>query len=219
MGIRERFLVKANRANARLEQREQASSWHSSYYHRYFEGWTEIPETKPSGRGVRIRRVYTGEYYKADMSRNGRYIHNMLCTLLVTLSVMCYGRGALMELGSNSVWYVVVPEVLALCGNIFLVLFLISKLTSPELLKIREYREGTKNLKLAGLIQGIFLALTALNTILHFFLSGGETAEVLAAILFLLAGAAAFGVHFLEKNVNYIRISNENATMEGYRIE
>lgn len=219
MGIRERFLVKANRANARLEQREQASSWHSSYYHRYFEGWTEIPETRPSGRGVRIRRVYTGEYYKADMSRNERYAHKAVCALLVLLSVLLYARAALMELEANSVWYVVFPEVLALCGDIFLVLFLVSRLTSPELLKIREYREGTKNLKLAGLVQAVFLALTALNTVLHFFLSGGETAEIFAAILFLLAGAAAFGVHFLEKKVNYIRISNENAAMEGYRIE
>ena len=216
MGLKEKILVKVNRVDARLE--EKSSSWHSGYYHRYFEGWTEIPETTPSGK-VRIKRVYTGEYHKADMSRNGRYIHKMFCCLLVALSVMLYGHAATMELSSNAVWYVVFPEVLALCGCIFLVWFLITKLTSPVLLKLREYREGIRNLKLAALIQSLFLALSAITTILHLLLGGGETAEAFAAILFLLAGAAAFGVYLMEKNVKYLRISNENAAMEGYRIE
>ncbi len=216
MGIKEKLLVKANRVDARLEGK--SSSWHSGYYHRYFEGWTEVPETTPSGK-VRIKRVYTGEYHKADMSRNERYIHKMFCSLLTLLSIMLYVRAALMGLESNTVWYVVLPEVLSLCGFIFLVWFLITKLTSPVLLKIREYREGIKNLKLAGLAQAVFLALTAINTILHFLLSGGETGELFAAVLFLLAGAAAFGVYIMEKKVKYLRVSNENAAMEGYRIE
>ncbi len=216
MGIKEKLLVKANRVDARLE--EKSSSWHSGYYHRYFEGWTEIPETTPSGK-VRIKRVYTGEYYKADMSKTERYVHKMFCALLVLLSVMCYSRAALMEISSNAVWYVVFSEVLALCGFIFLVWFLISKITSPVLLKIREYREGTKNLKLAGLLQSIFLALASITTFLHFLLSGGGHGELIAAALFLLASAAAFGVHLMEKRVKYIRVSNENADMEGYRIE
>ncbi len=216
MGIKEKLLVKANRVDARLE--EKSSSWHSGYYHRYFEGWTEIPETTPSGK-VRIKRVYTGEYYRADMSKTERWVHKMFCALLVLLSVMCYGRAALMEISSNAVWYVVIPEVLSLCGFIFLVWFLISKLTSPVTLKIREYREGTKNLKLAGLLQAIFLALASITTFLHILLSGGDRGELIAAVLFLLAGAAAFGVHLMEKRVKYIRVSNENADMEGYRIE
>lgn len=218
MGIKERFLVKANRANARLEQREQSSSWHSSYYHRYFEGWTEIPETGPSGK-VRIKRVYTAEYYKADMSRNERMAHKTVLTLLALLSILLYCSASFMELESNLVWYVVLPQVMALCGFIFLVWFLVSKLTSPVLLKIREYREGAKNLKLAGLVQSVLLALTAMNSILHLIASGGDLFELLAAVLLLLAGAAAFGIFLLEKKVKYIRISNENAAMEGYRIE
>ncbi len=216
MGIKERLLVKANRADARLE--EKSSSWHSAYYHRYFEGWTEIPETAPSGK-VRIKRLYTAEYYKADMSRNQRMAHKAVIGLLALLSVILYVRAALMGLESNMVWYVVVPQVLALCGFIFLVWFLVSKLTSPVLLKIREYREGTKNLKLAGLLQAVFLAITAVNTILHFLLCGGEVGEVFSAVLFLLAGAAACGIFLLERKVKYIRVSNENAAMEGYRIE
>jgi len=216
MGIRERLLIKANRADAKLE--EKSSSWHSAYYHRYFEGWTEIPETAPSGK-VRIKRVYTGEFYKADMSRNGRYMHKMFISLLVLLSAMLYVRAALMPLASNGVWYVVLPEVFALCGFIFLVWFLISKLTSPVMLKIREYREGIKNLKLAALLQSLFLTLTAINTILHLLLGGGDGGEIVAAVLFLLAGAAAFGVYLMEKNVKYLRVSNENGAMEGYRIE
>lgn len=216
MGIKERLLVKANRADARLE--EKSSSWHSAYYHRYFEGWTEIPETAPSGK-VRIKRVYTAEYYKADMNRNQRMAHKAVISLLVLLSVILYVRAALMGLESNMVWYVVVPQVLALCGFIFLMWFLVSKITSPVLLKIREYREGTKNLKLAGLVQAVLLALTAMNTIFHLIFSGGDLYELLAAVLFLLAGAAAFGVYLMEKNVKYLRVSNENGAMEGYRIE
>lgn len=219
MGIKERTFIKANRANARLEQKEQSSSWHSSYYHRYFEGWTEITEPKPSGRGVRIKRVYTGEYYKADMSPRERRIHKMISAVLVLLSVVLYVRACYMSLESNVVWYVVFPEFMALCGCIFLVWFLISKLTAPELLKIREYREGMKNLKLAGAVQAIFLALTSLNTLLHFFLNSGDSGEIFAAVMFLAASAAAFGVYLMEKKVKYNRISNENASMDGHRIE
>ncbi len=216
MGIKEKLLVKANRVDARLE--EKSSSWHSGYYHRYFEGWTEIPETTPSGK-VRIKRVYTGEYYKADMSKTERYVHKMFCSLLVLLSLMLYVRAGLMALASNTVWYVVFPEVLALCGNIFLVWFLIAKLTSPVMLKIREYRESTKNLKLAALLQAVFLGLSAVTTAIHCFLSGGEAGELVAAALFLLAAAAAFGVYLKEKKTGYLRVANEDAAIEGYRIE
>lgn len=219
MGIKERAYMKVNRANARLEHKEQSSSWHSGYYHRYFEGWTEVTEPKPSGRGVRIKRVYTGEYYKADMSQRERRVHKLISTLLVLLVVVLYVRAGLMSLGSNAVWYVVFPEFMALCGSIFLVWFLISKLTAPELLKIREYKEGMKNLRLTGAVQAIFLALTSLNTLLHFFLSSGDSGEIVAAVMFFAAGAAAFGVYLMEKNVKYNRISNKNGSMDGHRIE
>lgn len=219
MGNKETLRKKAIETTARLEQEDKIRSWHSGYYHRYFEGWTEIPELKPNGHGVHIRRVYTGEYYRADMSQTHRRGHKALCVLLVLLSLLLYVRASVMGLASNTVWYVVFPQVLALCGYLFLGWFLISKLSAPVLLTIREYREASKNLKLAGGLQSAVLALAAVNTLLHFALSGGDGGEILAAVFYLLAGSAAFGVCWLEQRVKYLRVPNENAALDGFRIE
>lgn len=218
MSIKEKLASNAEKTNARLEREDKQRSWHSAYYHRYFEGWTEVSEPKPSGRGMRIKRIYTGPYFKADMSARERAARKVVYALLVILSIALYVKGGYVSLESNMVWYVVLPQAVCLCGNVFLVWFLLLKLFSPEMLVIREYKETSKNLKLTALVQAVLLGITALGTLLHLVLNRGNKAELLAAALFVCAACACLVLHLLEKGVKYLRISNPNTPEDGFTI-
>ena len=198
---------KAKRAE--LEEHLDSSRWHSDYYHSQFEDYMEMSEPSPSGR-VRIRRVYIGPYFQAKMSERRWILQKWLYVLLVVASFTLYFGFSYPSTPANRTFYVTIFQAISLFGYIFLGWFALGRLFAPRLLERRRHREAVRNLHLAALLLSIALGCCALANMVHFFLSGKNTADLTQAAALMAAGVCAFVIHFLEGRVQYVRISNEH---------
>jgi len=77
-----------------LEDRD-SRLWHSRFYHRYFEGYTENKELDQNGK-ERIRRIYTADWYGQDLPKGKRIGVRLLYMMLFAMMVAAvFGAGIL----------------------------------------------------------------------------------------------------------------------------
>ena len=198
---------KARRAE--LEEQLGSSRWHSSYYHRQFEDYTETSELSPSGR-IRTRRVYVGPYFQAELSDRRWALQKWLYLLLIVVSFALYFGFAYPSTPANRTFYVTIFQAVALFGYIFLVWFSLGRLFAPRLLERRKLREAVRDLHLASLLLSIALGCCALATLAHFFLSERSAVDLAQTAAFAAAGACTFVIYLLEGRIQYTCISNKN---------
>lgn len=200
-----------------LEHDLGTNRWHSRAYHRFFDGWTEVPELDEKGR-VHIRRVYIGEYYKAELSDKAWKLRKLWYALLLLAAIGFYILAASLDVSGNTVRYAVFPQVLSLFGLIFLVWFYIGRLAAPRILTRGERRDTARNLKTAALIEIWFLGISALCMLIQGILQG-EARALWSVAAFLIAGALVYVVWYLEENTDYEWIANPEKDTEGFAIQ
>ena len=211
---KEDLASRLSRGDRAARDEQQGRRWHRDSYHRFFEGWTEYTELTPSGK-VRIKRVYTAEYYSPKMNAGRWRMCKLLYFLLLAVSFAVFAVFAYQFLASNTAWYVALPQALCVFAYIFAFWFLINRFFAPVKMTVREHREAETNLKTVSLLLSALLALTAVTSVLHcLFLSGGLP-EAAAALGFLIAGAAVFLIYLSERKIEYVRVPNENFGTDG----
>jgi hypothetical protein len=77
---------------------------HSVYYHKRFEGWMEKVVEDGSGR-KHIERVYTGDYFRQDVSDRRRCIIRIAYAVLYVLSAGCFLFVSARSTGSNRAFF------------------------------------------------------------------------------------------------------------------
>lgn len=200
-----------------LEQESNSSSWHSRAYHRDFDGWVEVPELDERGR-TRIRRIYTGAYYKAALTDKSWRLRRVWYILLILASTVLFGLAAVSSAAGNTVRWAVLPQVISVFCYIFLLWFWVLRLFVPRVMTKGQRRECARNLRLAALIGTISLALSAVCALIAALMTGGGASEFLPAGGFLLAAGCVFAVFWMENRTDYDWIKNENAEADGFAI-
>lgn len=201
-----------------LEKSIPMGGWHSRYYRRQFDGWTEIPELGADGR-QHIRRVYTGEYQEANMSDRAWRLRKVWYGMLLAASAVLYALGAIQVTEINRLWYGSLPQAIGLFGYIFSIWFYVLRLTAPRKLTRREYREAAKNLRIGAMVVTVVMAVAALCALGHSLLVHGGTEELIECGLFAAAALCSGGVWLMEQNTRYDWVSNKNASDEGFAIQ
>lgn len=200
-----------------LERESVTDSWHSRAYHRDFDGWVEVPELDERGR-TRIRRIYTGAYYKAALTDRAWKLRRVWYILLILASAVLFGRAAVSGAAGNTVRWAVLPQVVSVFCYIFLIWFWVLRLFVPRVMTKGQRRECARNLRLAALIGTIALALSAVCALVAAILTHGGVSELLPAGGFLLAAGCVFAVFWMEDRTDYDWIKNENAEADGFAI-
>lgn len=190
-----------------LEQMLESSSWHSRAYHNHFEDYTEVTETTSSGR-TRIRRIYIGPYYRADMTDLQWKLRRLLYVFLTALSFALYVFFARQNISANMTVYVTFPEALSLFGYILAGWLMILRVFAPRLMNRREYNEAVRDIKLASIAETILLGICAVATLIHYLMTEGIFQELAQATAFLAAGACMFFIWHLERSTKYVFVSN-----------
>lgn len=201
----------------RLEKEATSDSWHSRAYHRDFDGWVEVPELDERGR-TRIRRVYTGAYYRAALTDKAWKLRRVWYILLILASAALFGLSAISGAAGNSVRWAVLPQVVAVFCYIFLIWFWILRLFVPRIMTKGQRRECARNLRLAALIGTIALGLCAVCALIAAIMAKGGVSDFLPAGGFLLAAGCAFAVYWMEDHTDYDWLPNENAEADGFAI-
>ena len=209
--------TQVKRKREQLEKSIPMGGWHSRYYRRQFDGWTEIPELGADGR-QHIRRVYTGEYQEANMSDRAWRLRKVWYGMLLAASAVLYALGAIQVTEINRLWYGSLPQAIGLFGYIFSIWFYVLRLTAPRKLNRGQYREAVKNLRIGAAVVTAVTAIAALCALGHCLVLSGGAGELIESGLFLSAAICSGGVWFMELKTRYDWVSNEKAGEEGFAI-
>ena len=189
-----------------LEDRD-SRLWHSRYYHRYFEGYTEIKELDANGK-ERIRRVYAADWYAQDLPKGKRIGVRLFYVALFAMMVATVIGAGVLQGGTGTRFYIVIPELVTLCllswlGYVLLVnyLFMSKKLT------VHDYKASSLSLRIVTLAVAVAFAVDALMAALDLALVGGARGGWVI-ILFLAGTGCAWVMRLVESRIHYDQIEN-----------
>ena len=185
---------------------------HSRAYHRFFEGYSEITVPNPNGKRTRIQRIYTGDYYRQDLTKGQRILLRVLHVALFLSVAYLFVSSAVLPLASNSTWYVVLSEVLSLPFLFWVVIALFSYLSAGRDMTIHEYRSSSLALQKATLGAALSLGIAALATLAFMLLNLSDEPLVVlvCAVKYIAAALFALSMNRVEKKVNYLKIPSQN---------
>jgi hypothetical protein len=187
-------------------------TWHSKAYHRFFEGYSEIAVPNSSGKGTRIQRIYTGNYYRQDLTKGRRILLRVLYGALFLGAVYLFVSNAILPQASNSTLYVVLTQVASIPFLFWILIALFSYLPAERDMTINTYRSSSVSLKRAALGSAISLGVLALATLAFIFLNPQDRSlvQLLYAVKYLAGGSLALLTNWIERRVNYLIIPNQN---------
>ncbi|MCD8104425.1 MAG: hypothetical protein LUF35_05360 [Lachnospiraceae bacterium] len=188
----------------------------STYYHKYFRGYTEIRTEKANG-GYKVERFYTEPWLVQDVTPAMYVWYRMMYVLLVV--VTCAGYLALMcqdGFGGTYSLLVAIPEFASVVGLILLVAATVNYVFMRKRMTLYDHHSSSDNLKKASVIASACLAATALMIVVNIFL-GVDSAinELKLAGCVLLCAAAAGVVYLIERGMPYREEENHTVLPAG----
>jgi archaellum biogenesis protein FlaJ (TadC family) len=194
---------------------------YSKAYHRFFEGYSEIAVPTRDERGIRIERIYTGNYYRQDLTNRQHLLIRVLYIALFLCALGLYISSAIQPLLMNNTWYVVLFEAASLFFLSWTFVVFISYIPAKKDMTINDYRSSSLTLKKATLLGAICLGVTALATLIFIIMNPQEefTKTILCMAEYLLSGLLILGMNQIERRVNYLIISNpQKPTDDSFEI-
>lgn len=178
---------------------------HRRAYHRYFEGYTEIKEIADKGK-MTIRRVYTGYYYRQDISDRRWKLHRLIYLLYYVFSAAVLLWCGTVDVYCNVTWYASLAAMAGLFSMIWLAKPVLMFAFSKRELLAREYR-SISSIKNIAIACGICYLLCACAFAVCLILNRTEQLAVplLCIGLYLLSAIGMFRIYQMEKKVEYAR--------------
>ena len=186
--------------------------YHSAAYHRHFESWSEFKGQDTNGK-VRIRRVYTGAWYRQDLSSRHRILLKLLFSTLFVFAAALFIICSAQYVGSNQCWYVAITQAGAIVGLVWMGIGLFNYLTAKKSMTISEHRNSSGTLRVGSMIAAISFVAVMLMTLLFVLLQHKEIVfgrEVMCAAGYLICGVAVFTVNRIERKIRYIETPSGN---------
>lgn len=207
-------MAKRSDEQARLESLSN-KSWHSTFYHSQFEGYSEHYEWDEHGK-KKLIRVYTGEYYRPVQALTQRRWFTALRVVLFLIGTALFIVGAALPAVCNGVFYVTIFQALTVVCLAFVLMGLCSMLTVRGDFTIPTFSHGPARLKRWSLLGALTLFAALLAAVIAAF-SGQpfDARSLLSAGLFLAAGLCLLGLNRLEAAVRYDYIENPVAEPDG----
>jgi hypothetical protein len=187
-------------------------TWHSKAYHRFFEGYSEVSVPKPNGKGYTIQRVYTGDYYRQDLTGGQRLLLRGLYVALFLCIAYLFVSTAVLPVTSNATWYVVLTQVVSIPFLFWILIVFFNYLPAWRDLTIYEYRSSSQALQKATLGASLGMGVVALATLVFMVsnLSNEPLLELLSAGKYLSAGLLALLMNRVERRVHYLIVPSQN---------
>jgi hypothetical protein len=195
---------------------DKRGAWHSNAYHRFFEWYSEITVPKANGKGYRIQRIYTGNYYRQDLSTGQRILLRGLYVALFLGVAYLFVSSASLPLPANSTWYVVLSQVVSVPFLFWILIAFLSYLPAERDLTIAEYRNSSPALQKATLGSAASLGLAAVAMLVFLLLnpSNKPLVELLCAVKYLAGGLIALSMNLVERKVVYSIVPSQNQLPE-----
>lgn len=180
-----------------------AKQRHSRAYHRYFENYAEKEITTPEGKRL-LQRVYVGKYYRVELDAAVLKRQRLRILGLSLLSLAGYFAGAL-RCAVSALPAVAIATMLPLVFALFFGSAVFSRLTAPEEMEIRCYRDSSENLLRFSMALLISLLICLATTLAGSLFSSRYTLReaILSLLCYAAAAVAAFFVWQTEQKTPY----------------
>lgn len=147
--------------------------YHSSAYHRYFEGFAER-KYYDEKENLHITRVYVGNYYRRDIPDQRHRALKVQYLIVYLLSLAAFLFAGTRGTQLNTVIYVYVPVTLSLIAMLCLIFPLVHNLAAPREMIIRTYRDSSEKLKRVSVCAAGLQIVCALGTMAGMFCIPGQ---------------------------------------------
>ena len=186
----------------------------SRAYQKFFEDYEEIRVPKENGRGTRIKRIYTGDYYRKDSTDENWYAMKAVYFLAAVVTAILFVAAAFPGSGANKVWYVTIPQAASVACYFFFFRILCSYIAAPRNMTISEWKRGCRALKKALKVLVGCVLVTAACTLGYYLSHGAEfSGKILGYFMAYLLCAGVIGVvYFLENKVVYQKVGADTVT-------
>ncbi|MCD8337482.1 MAG: hypothetical protein LUD18_09450 [Lachnospiraceae bacterium] len=184
----------------------------STYYHKYFRGYTEIRTEKANG-GYKVERFYTEPWLVQDVTPTMYVWYRMMYILLTVAVCAVYFRLMCMDdfVGTYSL-LVAVPEFASVIGLMLLAAATINYVFMRKRMTLYDHRSSSENLKKAAVVSAACLAATALMIAINsFFRADSVLNELKLSGGVLLSAAAPLAIYLIERGMPYRE--EENCTV------
>ena len=181
---------------------------HSALYHRVYEGYSERQVPKENGRGMRIERVYVGNYFERQNTGVTLTAAKVLYPLLFLLAALCAVFAFSRPSGYNSVWYGVIPMFALIILMILFLYELFACLTSPKRMELYHYNCFLRLMK-SALRTAVVAFVYSLLAVVFLFLGIDTAGTGQAAAAGALTGVLFLVLFFLERRAGYTVIENQ----------
>lgn len=186
----------------------------SRAYQKFFEDYEEVYVPKKNGKGMRIERIYRGDWYIADVT-DAKWIRNKVVTvLLFMISLVLFAIAAYPSTAANQTVYVTLMQAVSAFMLFLLLVYVCTYAAAGRKMTIYKYKHTSDPLKNASSAACAALLVTALAQIICLFAEGSETGEirrgVLCTVLYLLAAGSAGLIRRREQQMNYRTESAED---------
>lgn len=193
--------------------------YHSGFYHRVFEGYTEVRKLQPNGK-QRIERIYTGKYYQQKLQTVQRVSLRILYLILVLCTAGAFWNGAFSGAASNCAKSLAIIDCVVVLTFVKLAMAIVNYLTAPVRMKAYEYRSSSESLKTCTLVIVIALGALLLGKLIYLCYQGSiPQNEVYSLVCIAISILSSGAITILERKVPYQIIENELAhKMDGVEI-
>lgn len=190
---------------------------HSDAYHRHFQGYAERSVPKKNGRGTRIERIYTADYYKYAETDPVWRLKKAGCMVLFAAAVTAALVADVQPLAVNRIPAIGIIQILSFLPMICLLYKLILQVSAPRLMTIGERDASATGFRKAAVFCGVSVLMiaTAMPVVKwNVFRSLGLSdwaavgSEFFSGVLFLL-------LYFFEKTRKLEKVPNKTPVPSG----
>lgn len=212
MGRLKDYLVHKAQEYERDEFKDRPT--HSHAYHVYFRGWSERKVLNGNGRGYRIERIYTADYYKYLESDAVWRQKKVGYLLLFLAAVAAFLLGTTSVSALNTTRAIGVAQMLSVLPLIYAGYTLTFQVLAKRLMTIGDYSVASTGMRRGALIAAVALAAMLLFVLVWKFVTDfvWDASDLITMLGVLCSAILLFLLYRLETKRDAVWVKNDNET-------
>lgn len=193
---------------------------HRNYYHKHFQGYTEVRRVNEKGRVV-SERHYTAPWQKHCLT-DSRWILTKVAYFFGTLISSALFLWALVQrVASNSAAIVAAPGFLAGLLMVLMWMAVFTYISAPRRMTLWEFRSGKSKVELFTRLAAAAIILTVVAKVIFIcvWMDFHWEGEVIGLLLLLVSAVPLILIFLAERRMNYEELENTTAVFDEERYD
>lgn len=193
---------------------------HKTYYHKHFQGFTEIRRVGKNGR-VTIERRYTAPWQRHRLTNAQWALTKLLYILGVLISTVLFLWATTRRVPTNTAALVAAPGFLTGFLLILMWMSVFAYVSAPRNMTLWEYRSGKGKIELFTRLTFAATLATVAAKILYIcvWMDFSWTGEVAGLLALIIAAVPLILIYAAERRMGYEELENENHVTEEERYD